>query len=194
MCDETVSHQEADAPMRLVRPIAFIGFMGSGKSSVAAELAERLSAPLIDIDQEIEASSGLSIAEIFEHHGEPYFRKLESELLEDALANDEPAIIACGGGIVLDDHNAELLEEGALVIYLQVTAEEVVRRLEGDTRRPLLAGFEEPGALSAFIGLRERFYDDLADICIETTGRTVTEVVEHITRCIKESEYGAFHA
>ena len=179
---------------RIQRPIAFIGFMGAGKSRVACEVAAHLDRVLIDLDEEIQSASGMSISEIFDRDGEPYFRTLERELLEEVLARDEPTVIACGGGIVLDPHNARLLTRRALVVYLQVTAKEVLRRIGTDTTRPLLTGIDGADELATFIETRETLYDNLADIRIQTAKRSVDEVVEAVLDSIKESEHGVFHA
>ena len=179
--------------VRLTRPVAFIGFMGAGKSCVAEALAERLGVALIDLDREIESVSGMSVAELFEHHGEPFFRTLESELLEDALRRAEPAIIACGGGVTLDPRNTRLLHENALVIYLRVSAEEVVRRLDMDSTRPLFMAIEDPAELALFIEQRESRYERISDIRVETDGLSVDTVVEHVINEIEEGGYGVFH-
>jgi shikimate kinase len=174
--------------------IAFIGFMGAGKTSVAAELCERLGVGMIDIDAEVEASTGMSIAEIFARHGERYFRGLEHELLQDALTNDQPALVSCGGGIVLDPHNAALLKKRALVIYLQVSAQEILRRIDDASTRPLLMAIDEPDELAAMIAARELLYEAAADISIDTDGKSVVDVCDEIATLLEEGDHGLFHA
>ena len=82
------------------RHIALIGFMGAGKTSVGFELARLLERPFVDVDVELEQRHGLTIAEMFEQRGEPWFRNAESELTRSALEAAEPSVLALGGGAV----------------------------------------------------------------------------------------------
>lgn len=119
-------------------PLALIGFMGSGKSVVGALVAELAGVPFRDLDQMVVAQAGLSVAEIFATRDEAYFRSLEKRLLPDSL---EPgAVVALGGGAVLDDESWTLVAERALSVYLEVSFETIWDRIHGQPGRPLLAG------------------------------------------------------
>lgn len=114
--------------------IYLIGLPGSGKSTVARSLGNKLGKKVIDLDHYIELQSLMFIDEIFEKHGEKTFRKLETEALKNVI--DEHAIIACGGGIILDKHNKKWMN--GPVFYLDARLETIKNRLKNDYQRPLL--------------------------------------------------------
>jgi shikimate kinase len=92
-------------------PLAIVGYMGSGKSTVGRIVAEELGWKFVDLDAAVAERAGLSIPEIFEYSGEPYFRNLERMALLDALSGPKEKIISCGGGVIIDPRNrAKLLE------------------------------------------------------------------------------------
>src|SRR5438874_5555313 len=124
------------------RPIALIGLMGAGKSSVARVLGERLGAGVADLDGMIEAVEGCSVTELFERAGEAWFRRREGELLDEALRSGV-RVVACGGGVVLDPTRRRLLRERCRVVWLEVAPAEAAARVGaggGVATRPLLAG------------------------------------------------------
>ncbi|MCL2491157.1 MAG: shikimate kinase [Coriobacteriia bacterium] len=180
-----------NAPLAVT--VAFIGFMGAGKTSVAAELSERLRVAFIDIDQEVETYTGMTITEIFERNGERFFRGLETELLEDAL-NGAPALIACGGGVVLDPKNVERLKESAFTIYLQMSADQIELRLEDYSTRPLIQAVDGPQEIAEMMVAREELYEIVADRTVDTSGLTLDEVCDQIEKLLKEADSGIFHA
>ena len=99
--------------------LVLVGMMGTGKTTVARVLGERLGRPVLDSDAVIEARTGRTVREIFAADGEPAFRALETEVLREALAADTPSIIAAAGGVVLSATNRVLLKEsGARVVWL----------------------------------------------------------------------------
>src|SRR5215470_7379457 len=110
------------------RPIALIGLMGAGKSSVARVLGERLGVGVADLDVMIEAVEGCSVAELFERAGEGWFRRRESELLAEAIRSGVK-VVACGGGVVLDPERRRLLRERCRVVWLEATPETAAARL-----------------------------------------------------------------
>jgi shikimate kinase len=117
-----------------------IGFMGSGKSYAGRKLAEVLEIPCIDMDKEIEANENSSIQEIFEQHGETYFRKLEKDFLEK-LDPKEDLIISTGGGAPCFFDNMEVMNKKGITIYLNRSKEVVMKQLlKGIDKRPLLKG------------------------------------------------------
>ena len=113
--------------------IYLTGFMGSGKSTIGRLLAEKMEIPFIDLDREIEHHLSHSVSEIFESHGEPYFREQESVMLRSISA--DPVIVATGGGCFI--HNTDFMLKNGTVIYLQVPFDDIVRRIGGDPTRPL---------------------------------------------------------
>ena len=101
-----------------MKKIAFIGMMGCGKSSIANDISKDLALKLISIDKMVEKELNLSISDIFEKFGEPYFRKIETKVLKNAVIN-ESCIIDCGGGIILDSSNIEILKNnGYSIIFI----------------------------------------------------------------------------
>ncbi len=123
--------------------IFLIGFMGSGKTTVGKLLAEKLGWKFVDIDELIERKEGMNIRDIFKYKGEPYFRKLEKETLEEVLNKEENVIVATGGGLGADPEALELMKENGFVIWLDVDFEEFKRRCSKDGNRPLLRLGEE---------------------------------------------------
>jgi len=156
-------------PLSADRPIALIGFMGSGKTTVGRELARLTGRAFIDTDDWVEQQSDMTIADLFVEKGEPFFREREKEALVAAL--DYPrAVISCGGGIVLDEENRRLLREKAIVVWLFVNAETTLARIAGSApRRPLL---EVPNAAEKAVRLfHERIphYAAVTSLVIDTT-------------------------
>jgi shikimate kinase len=141
--------------------IVLIGPMGAGKSAVGAAVAARLARPFLDTDLMVEESANARIEEIFQERGEPEFRKLEAEAVEHAAAEDR-AVIACGGGAVLDRENVEALRRAGTIIYLRVTPEVAARRV-GLSGRPLLAGGDLESRLRQIIEQRSGIYETAAD-------------------------------
>ncbi len=141
--------------------IVLIGFMGSGKTTVAKILAERLGRPLLDTDQEVIDKEKMSIAEIFEQKGETYFRKTESEVLQSVLQSEKPSIISTGGGAPCFLKGMEYIQKNSFSFYLKVGRTTLLDRIAGDKSRPLAAS-KTKRELKKFIEVslreREKFY------------------------------------
>lgn len=163
--------------------IALIGFMGSGKSTVGRELARKMAYPFVDTDEEIERKAKKSIPEIFEEHGEKYFRRLEEEVLSEIIENNEEMVISTGGGIVLSERNRRILREKTITILLQAGVEELYNRLKDETNRPLLAVENPQEEIKRLLEEREEYYNT-ADIKVNTDGLQVAEIVELIVEKI----------
>ena len=128
--------------LKLVRTpgIYLTGFMGSGKTTIAKLLADRLGWDCVDLDQEIEAEQRMSIPELFETRGEEYFRKAETEAIRKhvhQVRSGCPTVIALGGGAFLSDANYELLSAHGITVWLDCPLELARKRIEGCTNRPL---------------------------------------------------------
>jgi shikimate kinase len=122
---------------RIDRPIALVGMMGAGKSSVGRKLANLLGLPFVDADDEIEAAAQLSIPEIFEAYGEAFFRDGERRVIA-RLINGERKIIATGGGAFCNADTRALMLDRALVIWLDGDVETLLERVSRKDNRPLL--------------------------------------------------------
>lgn len=117
--------------------IALTGFMGCGKTTVGKKLAELMGMDFIDLDQKIEKDMNMSISDIFEKHGESYFRELEARACMD-LVKLENTVIATGGGTVIRDQNAGILKENCVIVYLNRSLPQIERNLSGSYSRPML--------------------------------------------------------
>ena len=158
--------------------IALTGYMGSGKSTVGALVADALGCPFIDLDEVIVKKAGRSIPEIFAADGERGFRRLEKQALEKTVAKyaENTAVLSLGGGTVTIPGAVQLLQESALCIYLQADAETLKARLEGHAEERPLADEHFAERLSQ----REPLYRAAAHITIETEGLTPEEVTDEI--------------
>lgn len=162
--------------------ILLIGFMGAGKSRVAAALAKRLGFAFVDLDREIERLAGKTIPEIFTRDGEEGFREVEHAALE-SLADAPDSVVACGGGIVLRDESRSLLRRLGRVVYLAVSAEEALARIGDTTGRPLLAG-DAASLAPKILDARLALYRSVAEITVDTNGRSVDEVLAEVTEIL----------
>lgn len=169
--------------------IALVGFMGAGKSTVARMLSERHNLELVDIDERIETKEQLKIGEIFEEYGEQHFRELETDVLRQALESDKPSVIACGGGIVTKPENMVLLERYAVVVYLSVSVDCALARIDDVNSRPLLAAAGSTEVVFALMQSRMALYETAADVAVTSTKRTPEEVVEVVERRLKDAGY-----
>lgn len=159
--------------------IVLIGFMGSGKTSVAKKLAEVSAYKLVDTDKLIEEKENKKISDIFSDNDEKYFRDIESQVLLKLQSNFN-LVISTGGGIVLREANRDVLKKLGKVVYLRVTPETVVKRLQHDTSRPLLMGDDKHQKVKEIMDYREPIYQDAADIIIDTDNLSKKEIAEKI--------------
>ena len=167
------------------RNLVLIGMSGTGKSRVGRLVAERLRWRLVDIDEEIERSTGRSVQAIFAAEGEPGFRALERAVIA-RVARRSGAVIATGGGAVLDPRNRELLFAGNLVVCLEASPEQIAARLARARQpRPLVAGDDPVGAIRRLQAERAPVYA-LAHCRIATDGRTLGEVAGEIIEVLHE--------
>jgi shikimate kinase len=158
--------------------IYLIGPMGSGKTSVGGELAEKLKQPFVDTDDLIIQEANKSINQIFDEDGEKFFRELESKVLK-SISKEKNLIVATGGGIVLSEANRTLLQATGKIIYLKISVKEQILRLAKETNRPLLKNRNKK-MLEALNGERRPYYDELADQSIETDVFTSSEICKKI--------------
>lgn len=160
--------------------ILLIGFMGSGKSTVGRILADSVGIPFVDLDEQVEQAAGVSVSQLFADGGEERFRTLESEMLA-AMAKHPPSVVACGGGVVVRDENRAVLRSLGRVVYLRVSAGEAVARIGDTSTRPLLSGAGAALAATSLLTARESLYSAVADIVVQTEGRTPEEVAHVVS-------------
>lgn len=139
-----------------------VGPMGAGKSTIGRRLADHFRLAFVDLDQEIEARTGATVALIFELEGEARFRDRESAVL-DELASGEGRLVATGGGTVLREHNRAVLRARGFVVYLRASIAQQMARLARDRKRPLLQGPDKRQKLEQLAREREPLYLEVAD-------------------------------
>ncbi len=146
------------------RSIVLVGMMGAGKSTIGRRLAARLHLPFSDADTEIEAAASMSIPDIFETHGEAYFRNGEARVIARLLDNG-PAVIATGGGAFMREETRDRIREKAISIWLRADAEIIMRRVRRRADRPLLQTENPEATVSRLLEQREPVYQN-ADLTI----------------------------
>lgn len=166
--------------------VFLIGFMGSGKSTIGRALAAKLGWKFIDMDAEIEKQCAMTVAEIFDTHGEPFFRKKEREVLEQ-LAGSDKIIVATGGGVAVQEGNMEIMNKAGLTIYLMLTPRNLLKRVErSPDKRPLVRG-KSSEELLAFIEERlperEEYYRR-AKATIDCDGAGMEYLLQHAENLI----------
>ena len=140
------------------RNIALLGFMGTGKSTVAQILAQRLGRSVVEMDATIEQRAGKPISAIFAKEGEPYFRQMERALVQE-LAAQRGLVISCGGGVVLNPDNVRDLSVTGLVVCLTATPEIILQRVAAAAHRPLLEGGDKARIILDLLAKRQPLYD-----------------------------------
>ena len=168
-----------------MRNIFLIGFMGCGKSTVAAELQNLYGMQVCEMDQMIVESAQMSIPQIFQKYGEEYFRDLETELLVEIGANSNQ-VVSCGGGIVLRQENISEMKQSGNIVLLTANPETILRRVSGDNNRPILQGKKTVKDISELMEKRREKYEMAADIMIATDDKAIHEICEEIINKLAE--------
>ena len=168
--------------------IALIGFMGAGKTAVGQLLAKKLDRKFIEMDLVIEQQTGKSIPEIFQQDGEIAFRELEIEVTRE-IAERKNAVIACGGGLVLNKINIDRLRESARIVYLTASPRVILKRVSSEEgQRPLLEVDNPTLTIQELLRFRKPFYERAADITIDTSKLDINSVAEQIIEKLKENK------
>src|SRR5574340_826015 len=158
--------------------VILTGFMGTGKSTVGRRLASELGLKFLDIDAVIETEAGLAIGEIFDKYGEHHFRTLESEVIKRLTSGEFGTgyVVSTGGGAVVNDLNRQALKGWGVLICLKASVDEILRRVEKKSDRPLLATSDRREAIERLIKERDAAYGD-CDLSVVTDYRDVQEIV-----------------
>ncbi len=162
--------------------VYIIGFMGSGKTTIGRELALHLGWSFVDLDKKIEEYAGKTIPEIFAQNGEEYFRETETSILE-SLKSSKNTIISTGGGAPCHHNNMEFMLGTGLTIYLKLTPDELNKRLESRSGRPLIMDLDEDGLkifIESKLADREKWYDR-SEIIIGGINPDIDQIV-HLVR------------
>ena len=164
--------------------IVLVGPMGVGKTSVGRRLALALERNFFDSDFEIVTRTGVSIDYIFDIEGEEGFRLREMKMLKNLCAIPN-VVIATGGGVVIKAENRKLLKQSSFVVYLSASIEYLLKHTENSKKRPLLerSGDREQ-TIRDLVDAREGFYQEVADLVINTNGKKPYSVVNDIKKAI----------
>ncbi len=167
------------------RSIVLVGMMGAGKSTIGRRLAARLHIPFLDADHEIEAAhAGMTIAEIFAAHGEPYFRDGEARVLARLLESG-PSVLATGGGAFMREDTRARISDKGVSIWLDVEAEIILRRVKRRADRPLLQTADPAATIEKLIAERSPVYR-LADLTIASRDVVHEKIVDECVTALYE--------
>jgi shikimate kinase len=154
------------------RSIVLVGMMGAGKSSVGRRLAARLGIPFVDADAEIESAAGMTIPEIFDKHGESYFRAGEVRVIARLLDNG-PQVLATGGGAIMDQKTRDLIHIKGITVWLKADLDVLMKRTKRRNDRPLA------GQIKDLLPLREPVYA-LSDIVVQSRDEPHDTIVDEV--------------
>ena len=157
--------------------LVFVGAPGSGKTTIGKQVAEKLSVEFIDVDNEIEMDEKTTISEIFVKKGEAYFRQLEQAKVSELL-NSFDGVLSLGGGSVLDESTRQALAI-APVVWLKVSSGDASSRVGLGLSRPVLMG-NVRSTLVKLLEERTPLYEEVADWEIDTSGKSIDEVVQEV--------------
>ncbi len=155
--------------------------MGSGKTVVGHELAQKLGFEYLDTDELIEKQSSTSISQIFSEKGEEHFRELETQVLQDLKSKDK-LVISTGGGMVLKPENVKILKGIGSLVLLWANPEKIYSRVKDETHRPLLKVEDPKAKIEEILKFREPIYKKVADLVVDTSNLSVEQVVEEILK------------
>lgn len=163
-----------------MKNIVIVGFMCSGKSTVGRKLAKKINYKFIDTDQWISNEMNLSIDEIFDKKGEDYFRGLETNTVKHFSENLTNAVLSTGGGLSIRKENLTYLKEIGTIVYLKVSKNSVLKRLNPNIVRPLLEQEDREEIIEDMLNIRNPIYNDIADIVIDTNNKSIDTVVNEV--------------
>ena len=158
--------------------VVLTGFMGTGKSTVGRRVADLLKVPFLDVDVTIQRQTGKTIPELFKTKGEAAFRALESATIQE-LSMQEKAVIATGGGALMNAENRQFLEKRGILVCLSAKSGTLLERLKHDHTRPLLAGENMQERIDRLMQEREAVYA-MCPIQVATDDKTIEQVAQEV--------------
>ena len=167
--------------------IAIIGFMGSGKTRVGKRLAQELGIPFVDVDKAITKKMKLTVKEIFQRFGEPFYRALETIEIKSLLEDEERKVVSLGAGLPLQEQNQKFIPELGIVVYIKGSEATLLKRLEG-TNNPLLEGENPEEKVKKLLKQRDPVYQKFANITVETGIMPFEDFVKQILAEIEAYE------
>jgi shikimate kinase len=168
------------------RNIYLVGFMATGKTAAGKELARKKKWQFVDLDDLIELREKMAISDIFTKKGEPYFRIVEKQVLKD-VAKEKKFVVACGGGIVIEEANIQTMKKTGMIICLTADVQAILKRTACFTRRPLLNVENPRERIETLLKLRAPYYAQ-ADKAIDTSRLSIKEVVDKISKILSRKK------
>lgn len=165
-----------------MRSIVLVGMMGAGKSSIGRRLAKKLDLPFVDADAEIELAAGMPITDIFEHHGEEYFRSGEARVIARLLEQGR-RVLATGGGAFMNPATRDLIGAKGISVWLKAEPDVLLRRIRRRSDRPLLRTPDPEATLRRLIEERYPVYTE-ADVTIHSRDVPHEIIVDEIIGAI----------
>lgn len=178
--DKSPAKSQAESP---TRSIVMVGLMGAGKSAIGRRLATSLQMPFLDADSEIEAAAGCTIQDIFDRHGEAYFRDGERRVIARILSGP-PVVLATGGGAFMDESTRELIARTGISVWLRADLDTLVRRTSKRSNRPLLKKDKPATILKDLMKVRHPIYE-LADIVVDSDDGPPEDTVERVRAALE---------
>lgn len=168
--------------------IVLIGFMGAGKSTISSYLSTLFAMEVVEMDEIIAKREGMSISDIFEVHGEQYFRDAETNLLIEMQSRTN-VVISCGGGVPLRERNVVEMKKNGKVVLLTAKPETIYERVKDAHNRPLIENNKNVGFIADLMEKRREKYEAAADIIIETDNKSTLEICEElVSRLMAEDD------
>ena len=174
-------------PLQIEKPIALVGLMGVGKTTVGRRLARRLGRTFDDSDDAIEQASGRTVAGYFRDHGEADFRDGEYRVIKRLLTEGPPLVLATGGGAFIHPPTRDLLREHAVVVWLKGDLETLVERVSRNDKRPLLRGVDKREKMRELMEARHPIYAQ-AHLKVKIARGPHLRTVNRVMRVLKSYE------
>lgn len=167
--------------------IVIIGFMGSGKTRVGKRLAQDMDLPFIDVDKVITKKMNLSVSEMFQRFGEPFYRALETLVIKELINDKERKVISLGSGLPMQEQNQKYLKQLGVIVYLKGSLETLRKRLESGSSNPLIEGDDRDEKIKKLLKQRDPVYSRYADIEVVTGVKPFESLIEEIKEKLEAS-------
>ena len=171
-------------PLHIEKPIALVGLMGVGKTTVGRRLAKRLGRKFDDSDDAIEQASGRTVAGYFRDHGEADFRSGELRVIKRLLEESPPLVLATGGGAFIHPPTRNILKEQAIVVWLKGDLDTLVERVSRNDKRPLLRGVDKRQKMRELMEERHPIYAE-AHLKVKIARGPHLRTVNRVVRALK---------
>ena len=177
------TRRKPPSELQIDRPVALVGMMGAGKTTVGRRLAVALDLPFHDADAEIEQAAGMSVSDLFARHGEQSFRRGEAQVIERLLSGP-PIVLATGGGALTNESTRKLVKDRSISIWIRAEVDTLVKRATRRSTRPLLMNGDPKEVIARLLDERTPFYSQ-ADLIVESNvgshARTVSAILASLS-------------